>query len=135
MLLVCYLNMEECDMWVCLNNAFISVVKDDLSEDYKVRARIREDLESLFDEDRILESTKTDYRFRVYATKEEVAKLMLDAVDNIDYTNFKDSVKEKWRHDAYLDIWQVMYREQTDRYGYEPWWLTYRDDDEHYFRK
>ena len=41
-------------------------------------------------------------------------------VHNIDYTNFKDSVPSRERHDVYLDLWSIMKRAQNLFSGRKP---------------
>ena len=41
---------------------------------------------------------------------EEVALALAERVRGIGYPNFKDSVRERSRHDAYMDVWSVMAR-------------------------
>lgn len=116
-------------MWIVKNDAFLSVVKDRHNENqYAVRARVREDLVNAFPDfvDFIIESDDSDYRFRIFVTKDELKDMLSDSVDSIDYDNFKSSVLEKWRYNAYTAIWGIMYRVQEDRYGANPWWKTYR---------
>jgi hypothetical protein len=42
-------------------------------------------------------------------------RTLADAVDRIDYDNFKSSVEEQDRHDAYMGVWSAMLRLQMDR--------------------
>ena len=92
-------------MWVCLNNAFVSIVKDKATGLMKVRARKREHLERLFPDHEIHRSNNTDYRFRVFVDQEAVAKRIAELVRAIDYSNFKNSVRENGLHDLYTGFW------------------------------
>lgn len=97
-------------MWICFNDAFISAVADPKTPGVlKVRARKREHLEKLFPGNKILASSRTDYAFRVFVTKQEFAKLVNDRIMAIDYDNFKDSVIDEKLHDLYADFWQLHY--------------------------
>lgn len=111
-------------MWIFLNNAFLSVVdpkasysggRGPVSRDLLVRARLKGDIEAVFPKAKVQETPDRDYRFRALLPREVVAEVMLDAVNEIDYQNFKGSVPEKARHDAYAGVWGVMYREQERR--------------------
>lgn len=103
-------------MWIFLNDAFMSVVehRDDPSL-LMVRARLPGDLETVFPEfvDRVLTTPSNDYRFRVVVTRERLMQAMNKKIDTIDYDNFKASVRDHARHDAYVGVWSVMYRAQN----------------------
>jgi hypothetical protein len=100
-------------MWVCLNNAFVSAVESEVNPDIlKVRARKREHLATLFPGKKIYSSKDTDYAFRVFVARKAFAKLVADKVREIDYTNFKDSVKDDELHDLYADFWTLHYKYQ-----------------------
>jgi hypothetical protein len=103
-------------MWVCLNNAFISAVEDYNDPTIlKIRARKRSHLSVLFPKARIHESTdfKTDYRFRVFVSKEDFAQLVYEKAMAIDYGNFKNSVADDQLHDLYADFWTLHRGYQT----------------------
>jgi hypothetical protein len=105
-------------MWICLNNAFMSAVINDrdLSKTtLKVRARKREHLAEHFPEFDIIETPDADYRFRVIVTKKFLAEKVKEAALNIDYSNFKDSVKDRDLHDLYADFWQLHYDYQRQQ--------------------
>lgn len=100
-------------MWIFLNNAFLSIVhKDGDDSTLLVRARRRGDIEAVFPEAEVRETPGNDYRFRALLDRETVAQAMAESVRNICYANFKDTVKDRARHDAYLGVWTVMYRYQ-----------------------
>jgi hypothetical protein len=40
---------------------------------------------------------------------------MFDRVMALDYGNFKSSVQNRKRHDAYMEVWDVMYRHQEEQ--------------------
>lgn len=107
-------------MWVYLNNAFLSIIDPKAnyggggakSDQLLVRARFKGDIERVFKRAKVVETPKRDYRYRALVSRETVAQAMLQAVQNIDYLNFKGSTKERWRHDAYQGCWGVMESEQ-----------------------
>jgi hypothetical protein len=106
-------------MWIVMNDSYISAVQDRNNKmNLVVRARVREDLENAFPslKQDIIESTDSDYRFRLFMTKQFLCGVMNTKIMNIDYDNFKNSVKQSWRHDAYLAIWSVMYKVQQNLY-------------------
>lgn len=103
-------------MWVCLNDGFLSIVEDfNDSSKLIVRSRTRRALANAFGEDiDIKENQGTDYDFRVTLDRNIVSDVIKKHVDNIDYFNFKRSVKEKTLHDAYLEFWKIMLWYQFD---------------------
>lgn len=80
-----------------------------------VRARFAGDINRTFPNVEEVHTPNRDYAYRAEVPREQVAKAMHDAVMDISYSNFKDSVPEDWRHDAYADVWTAMYREQHRR--------------------
>lgn len=101
-------------MWIFLNDAFLSIVdKGGDGTTLLVRARRKEDIEHLFPDAEVSKTPANDYRFRARVNREKVAQAMGDAIRSIHYPNFKGSVKERTRHDAYMDVWAVMHRFQT----------------------
>lgn len=105
-------------MWITLNNAFVSVVAHREKRDILlVRARFEGDLQRLFPAfaDRVHRTPSADYLFRVEVPRQAVASVMAEQIVGIQYPNFKNSVREHWRHEVYSDVWSVMYREQHSR--------------------
>ena len=100
-------------MWIFMNDAFLSIVEPPNQSDVLlVRARVRGDLERVFPEAEVVETTERDYRFRTFLPRKQVADVISKQVMNIDYGNFKNSVNEDLRHDAYAQVWEVMYKLQ-----------------------
>lgn len=104
-------------MWIFLNDAFLSVVADRNSDQLLVRARIAGDIERVFPTAEVMENTGTDYPFRAWINRETVADALYWQTQSIGYDNFKGSVQENDRHDAYLSVWGVMQRFQHQRAG------------------
>lgn len=50
----------------------------------------------------------TDYPYRARIDREEVAQRVAEAVRGIRYPNFKSTVDEEKRHEAYLQVWGEM---------------------------
>ncbi len=95
-------------MWLCFNDGFISAVKDwndPTGHSLVVRARSKEDLQNIFPNQKIVESDDSDYQYRVFVKKDELAKIVLNRLMNIDYTNFKNSVQDEELHDMYTAFW------------------------------
>lgn len=117
-------------MWIFTNKSFLSVVEHYDQKKYKdvmvVRARRSNDLKAAFPHAEIIETFDSDYRFRVFVTRRTVQRFLNDAVDDIDYDNFKDSIapEENERHSAYLKVWMAMNSFQDNpkkRTGYDPY--------------
>ncbi|RPA70295.1 hypothetical protein EF405_03195 [Cyclobacteriaceae bacterium YHN15] len=101
-------------MWIASKSGFVSVVQHFEKQDMLlVRARVRKDLQSLFDNKRIIELDYADYRFRVEVSKQEFAEIMVNQIKDIDYPNFKNHIAAKGEQvdklGAYHDIWRIMW--------------------------
>lgn len=107
-------------MWLMLNNAFLSIVANrNDSDTLMVRARIAGDIPAVFPSAEVSNTPKADYPYRAVVSRLEVQAAMVRVVDAIDYDNFKDSVSDDRRHDAYLEVWGVM-RDHQQRLAVEP---------------
>lgn len=99
-------------MWIFTNNGFISIVADREDPEYGrllVRSRDRDHLQNLFPNAKIFSKTPSDYRWRAWISRSEVAELLLSTVMSLNYTNFKASIKDDRYHDACLNVWEDMY--------------------------
>jgi hypothetical protein len=104
-------------MWICLNNAFVSMVAHRNKPGYlMVRARRAGDIERAFPDAEVKRTPEGDYLFRATIHKDEVAKAMVEHIQGIDYDNFKNSVNDRKLHDAYYRIWNIMYEAQDPKY-------------------
>lgn len=103
-------------MWICLNNAFLSIVtpsKDEPgSDELLVRARRPGDIEGVFPDAKVEKRPERDYLYRALVPREKVAMVLAAQVMGIDYNNFKDSVRDRKLHDAYASLWGIMARLQ-----------------------
>lgn len=99
-------------MWICFNDGFVSAVVSDNPEELKVRARRREHLETLFPTKTIHVDNMTDYKYRIFCSKEEWAEVVLDRINNMKYDNFKNSVVDDELHDLYENFWFLHRRYQ-----------------------
>lgn len=101
-------------MWICFNDAFLSIVAKDCPPDHLlVRARRKGDIERVFPGAKVKESGATDYRYRAVVPRAAVAKVAAERIMSIDYGNFKNSVEDDDLHAAYSRIWGVMYGVQV----------------------
>jgi hypothetical protein len=106
-------------MWICLNDAYLSIVKprEEKGDNLLVRARIKGDIERVFPDAVVTKLPNRDYDFRATVPAAEVARALVDRVFNLDYPNFKGSVAEHERHEAYYGIWRVMWNLQNKLRG------------------
>ena len=96
-------------MWLCLNNAFLSIVdKDCAPDELLVRARRDGDIERVFPKAEVEVTLGNDYRCRARIKRADVAAAIAQRVMNIDYSNFKGSTKDKLLHDAYMGVWSAI---------------------------
>jgi hypothetical protein len=105
-------------MWLCLNNAFVSVVRnydDPTGKTLLVRARKRNHLKRVFGSKvEITETPKRDYRWRCTVPRDVMSWVMDWHCQNIEYTNFKNSVAEEDLHHMYSLWWSDHSRLQQD---------------------
>jgi hypothetical protein len=78
-----------------------------------VRGRIKGDIEQIFPDAKVEANKGTDYKYRAKVPRAEVAQALHDQVMGLNYPNFKSTVKDRKRHDAYLGVWSAMYGVQT----------------------
>ena len=100
-------------MWICLNKAFLSVVrKDGKPNELCVRARRREHINNVFPNAKVIKTPDNDYRYRTFIADTEVAEVISKNIVDIDYNNFKNSVEENELHDTYSGFWSIMHSYQ-----------------------
>ena len=93
-------------MWIQFNNAFLSIVENrEKTIELLVRARVKGDIEKVFPEADVFEDNNADYKYRAFISKAKVAERMVLKVTEINYDNFKNSVKEIERKNVYSNIW------------------------------
>lgn len=101
-------------MWIFTQDGFISAVDNGhVPGKLSVRARDKQSLELLaaLTQQDIKQSTKSDYPYRVYVTREEFSDFLLGHVDNLDYPNFKSRVYQTRGLDfaeACGEVWEAM---------------------------
>jgi hypothetical protein len=101
--------------WFCFNKGFLSVVADkDNPDRLMVRARRKSDLTNIFGPNAdVVETPEADYRWRTFVDRKSFKALVNTLIDVIDYTNFKNSVKEDDLHDLYTEFWNLHRRYGT----------------------
>ena len=102
-------------MWIIMNDAFLSEVQNIYDEDeLLVRARVEGDIERVFPNAEVFADEGSDYKYRSYLNKREVAKVIEWSVLDIDYGNFKNSVpsSDSKRRIVYDRVWSDLLRLQ-----------------------
>ncbi len=108
-------------MWIFLNDAMLSIVappQDTVAAAQNkllVRGRLKGDIERVFPKAAVTETPQRDYRFRALIDRTAVREALAAEVDRITYGNFKDSVQDDGRHDAYFGAWRSMHSLQQER--------------------
>ena len=81
-------------MWFCFNDGFVSAVESDDPDLLMVRAREEQHLRNIFGKGiKIMVTPQNDYRYRVFVSREHWADIVSKRILDINYGNFKDSVK------------------------------------------
>ena len=101
-------------MWLCLNDAFFSIVESRPGSDLLlVRARRKGDIEKVFPKADVQRTQGRDYLFRALIHRKTVANVVAAQVGRINYGNFKSSVRDDKLHDAYSAFWSIHARLQS----------------------
>ena len=96
-------------MWIILNNAFFSIVENNYnSDELLVRSRVDGDIQKLFPNAQVLVNHGSDYKYRAFIDRREVAKAIEWEILDIDYGNFKHSVEDKRRRSVYDIVWSKL---------------------------
>lgn len=99
-------------MWLCFNDGFVSAVQDrNEPNSLVVRARRQEILATLFPNETIVFDLNDshDYKYRVFIGKEVLITVLTNRIGELNYPNFKNSVKDDDLHELYNDFWQLHY--------------------------
>lgn len=93
-------------MWICLNDGFLSIVQSSEYENVLVvRARRREVLELTFPGSEIFVTERSDYRYRIFADRADVAVVIMEKLFSLDYECFKSATLDRELHNLYVDFW------------------------------
>ena len=114
-LLLSFKIIKENPMWLFTSNSFVSVVadRDDTqSSRLLVRARIKGDIDQLFPDAEVMETPLADYRYRAWIDRQAVSNAFTKQVEDLTYTNFKNSVQDKERLRPLMNVWQAMFDHQ-----------------------
>lgn len=100
-------------MWICLNDGFLSVVRDRTGHDrLLVRSRRMDHLMRSFPNQVIETSSMADYGWRARIDRERLTEVVAARIKSIDYPNFKASVADPDLHALYEDFWHLHSRYQ-----------------------
>jgi hypothetical protein len=103
-------------MWIFTKGGnFLSVVQkpEDIAGDtLTVRARAKGDIESVFSGVKVVEGHGSDYLYRTTLSREVVVAQIAQAVQEVNYTNFKKTVKNTQRSGLLARVWSVMFELQ-----------------------
>lgn len=103
-------------MWIFLSDSFLSIIAHHHKPDVLiVRGRAQGDVERVFPDARVTHTPERDYPYRAEIAREQVASAIARKIQDIQYTNFKDSVSEHDRHDVYFQVWESMVGFQQTR--------------------
>lgn len=106
-------------MWICLNDAFFSIVsKDCKPSELLVRARRGGDLEKVFNDEVLLEThklqpvtitryTKSDYLYRAVVPRAHINLVLAAELERVVYSNFKASTRDPDLHRCYNRMWHA----------------------------
>jgi hypothetical protein len=92
-----------------MSDSFLSIVQShDDSKILLVRARYKGNIERVFTDAKVTRTLAADYLYRAFVTRVAAAGAIAEQVNRIGYPNFKDSVRDTVRHDAYTRCWKDM---------------------------
>ncbi len=106
-------------MWIFWKKGFYSITVSKYDkEELVVRGRCEKDIKRFIEASgagtELLKTPDRDYAFRTVAKKEIVSKWMVDAITDIDYTNFKNTAhgvdpQDYERSAAYMKCWSALF--------------------------
>ena len=100
-------------MWIITKDAFLSIVDKNCGPDeLLVRARRPGDIEKLFPHAKVVEGGGTEYRCRAIVKRREIADVLSEQVNDIEYSNFKNEVArgDKPLANVLGSVWSVLLR-------------------------
>ncbi len=109
-------------MWIMSQHGFYSIVQHNAEPDtFLVRARVRQDLVNLQAlvplAGEIVSYAGSDYPYRVFVSRNEVAAIMARLGETIDYPNFKNHIHslpdQKAKSGAYMKVWSALHGVET----------------------
>lgn len=120
----------RCIMWLFSRYGFFSVVCAKRGgrmgtvvdrQRVAVRARLKKHLKALLDRFanelgccKIIEDRQADYRYRIIVLKSSWAWVAQELVKEMNYSNFKNEVKDHDYHEILMDVWRRLHQAQLD---------------------
>jgi hypothetical protein len=105
-------------MWIFTQSGFLSIVEDKADPELLlVRARVKGDIEKHFRDAIVFSTPDHDYAYRSRLSRREVADVIAETILNVQYDNFKASVKDHRRGGWYSRVWSVMAEMQSELKG------------------
>tara|TARA_R110002072_G_scaffold44161_6_gene123825 strand:- start:1010 stop:1327 length:318 start_codon:yes stop_codon:yes gene_type:complete len=102
-------------MWLFLSNGFFSVVNHrDLDEHVLIRARRRKHITDTFGDENIYVLKNADYPFRLNLSKGEFVGVLYNYIDDMEYGNFKRSIKNSKFAVMCANVWREIYTAYGD---------------------
>lgn len=99
-------------MWLITNQGYFSAVQKRGKDHVTVRSRVKRDLERftrLLDDLTVIHHTpRADYEYRIHLTHSAFALALARLALELDYDNFKDSVRCPKRKRAFSSIWWTL---------------------------
>mgnify|MGYP001158122162 FL=1 len=101
-------------MWIFTNDGFFSIAQHYTEMDcFQVKSRVPDVLEKLWPESEIEIIEDADYRYRITIEKEKVIPVIIQKMETVDYSNFKNechNMEDYYR--ALGGVWSKMYEYQ-----------------------
>jgi hypothetical protein len=100
-------------MWLFTDKGFLSIIQDFRDPDTLiVRSRFPDHIGHFFPDAEIVKTPGRDYLYRALLPRQEVAAALKKYTEEMDYTNFKDSLDEPIYQRACSEVWGIMRRFQ-----------------------
>lgn len=82
-----------------------------------VRGRVQKDIDVLAERcgSRVMCDDSADYMFRTIISRQSWADFLAQSAQDIDYGNFKSTIKDHDRHSAYMGVWSAVHSLQPRR--------------------
>jgi len=92
-------------MWIALSDGWLSIVSHrDKPDHLLVRARKASHIEKYFPDESIYENSNADYPFRADVLRTDAESIIAEYMSNIQYDNFKNSVRDIQLHFAFTTV-------------------------------
>ncbi len=97
-------------MWIGHSNGWLSIVAHrERPDDLLVRARREKHISTFWPDVEVVYNPEADYPYRSVIPRTDVAVVVMQYIEGIDYDNFKNSVDETNLNRAFTMMWEVMY--------------------------